>query len=238
MILMERKEDPEMILTNLGFGGAEGDGSTITRIPERFLSRPSYAEGIDLTTLIDDDESLGQILQAMAEGDDSMDGSRMTDMSESGKFRHFGKNVSLHKLVSYLIHCAVPVHFLNVQRVQEFLHRNNVIETQCQSKRPPGYYGNKQKLNANVSSVPVVKKNNVFVADVEMKHVKETDHVKHFDDHNSSKTQRPSSLDFEVREGDCESSQSLKSFSSTSTPSPDLIKKYYNAKVSSKESLV
>ncbi|KAJ8320127.1 hypothetical protein KUTeg_001714 [Tegillarca granosa] len=84
MILMERKEDPEMILTNLGFGGGEGDGSTITRIPERFLSQPSYAEGIDLTTLIDDDENLGQILQAMAEGDESLDCNRMTEMSEMG----------------------------------------------------------------------------------------------------------------------------------------------------------
>ncbi|XP_035827810.1 uncharacterized protein LOC101857591 [Aplysia californica] len=64
MLLQERQMDPEQMLMNLGFGGqAPAYVPSLARVPERFLSHPSRAYGIDVQSSTED-----------GEGDDQGDG--------------------------------------------------------------------------------------------------------------------------------------------------------------------
>lgn len=51
-LLRARREDPEAILLALGFGGPPND-DPLARIPVRFLSHPSQAQGVDLNEFLE-----------------------------------------------------------------------------------------------------------------------------------------------------------------------------------------
>ncbi|XP_050388444.1 protein ITPRID2 isoform X1 [Patella vulgata] len=59
MLLQERSEDPEQVLLNLGFAAGHSEmGSSLSRIPERFLLNQSRARGINLEEFLEDNPEL------------------------------------------------------------------------------------------------------------------------------------------------------------------------------------
>ncbi|XP_071148173.1 serine-rich adhesin for platelets-like isoform X3 [Mytilus edulis] len=79
MLLNERSNDPEEILTNLGFGEGEEGNNPNVRIPGRFKADQSGAEGVSITEFLGDNPELSQLLQAIS------------DQQEGG-----GENLELH----------------------------------------------------------------------------------------------------------------------------------------------
>ncbi|CAC5368270.1 unnamed protein product [Mytilus coruscus] len=76
MLLNERSNDPEEILTNLGFGEGEQGDNPIERIPERFKADKSGAEGVTITDFLGDNPEFSHLLQAISdqqEGGENLD---------------------------------------------------------------------------------------------------------------------------------------------------------------------
>ncbi|XP_064646242.1 uncharacterized protein LOC135499428 [Lineus longissimus] len=63
VLLQERKGDPEQILLNLGFGNKQNTSNLACRVPERFLKKPSKADGIDVKRFLDDNQELAEYLE-------------------------------------------------------------------------------------------------------------------------------------------------------------------------------
>lgn len=126
MLLNERSNDPEEILTNLGFGeGEQGDNPNI-RIPGRFKVDQSGAEGVSITEFLGDNPELSQLLQAISDqqegGEENLDLNTkdMDAMMAAGQ----GKLSPLYYLTFQalcLLFDSVPLHYIDFKRLAELL---------------------------------------------------------------------------------------------------------------------
>ena len=65
-LLRDRVGDPEEILSNLGFGSLDTEGSLCSRIPQRFLYHKSRAEGITVEDFLERNPELKEYLEITA----------------------------------------------------------------------------------------------------------------------------------------------------------------------------
>ena len=121
MLLQERSADPEEVLTNLGFTAAHSDDA-ISRVPGRFLSTKSAADGINITSLLEDNNELQKLLGLHDPEDfiEQIQASQIqTNMNTQGKFSHVAMETINQHILYLLTEYAIPVHFIDVGRLIE-----------------------------------------------------------------------------------------------------------------------
>lgn len=126
MLLNERSNDPEEILTNLGFGEGEEGNNPNVRIPGRFKADQSGAEGVSITEFLGDNPELSQLLQAISDqqegGGENLElhTKDMDAMMAAGQ----GKLSPLYYLTFQalcLLFDSVPLHYIDFKRLAELL---------------------------------------------------------------------------------------------------------------------
>lgn len=93
MLLQERTDDPEEILTSLGFGVVERADNPIERIPERFIVDRSGADGFSMTDVFSDNPELSHLLQAISdqqEGPQNFNQANLDAMMSGHGNPHYG----------------------------------------------------------------------------------------------------------------------------------------------------
>ena len=121
MLLQERSADPEEVLTNLGFTAAHSDDA-ISRVPGRFLSTKSAADGINITSLLEDNNELQKLLGLHDPEDfiEQIQASQIqNNMNAQGKFSHVSMETINQHILYLLTEYAIPVHFIDVGRLIE-----------------------------------------------------------------------------------------------------------------------
>ncbi|CAG2186781.1 unnamed protein product [Mytilus edulis] len=126
MLLNERSNDPEEILTNLGFGEGEEGNNPNVRIPGRFKADQSGAEGVSITEFLGDNPELSQLLQAISDQQEGggenleLNTKDMDAMMAAGQ----GKLSPLYYLTFQalcLLFDSVPLHYIDFKRLAELL---------------------------------------------------------------------------------------------------------------------
>ena len=103
-LLQQRTGDPEEILTSLGFGSVESNDSLPSRIPERFLTRPSVATGISLTDFLDKNPELKEYVNYR----NTLSQPSQSVSSSGGEYGNFS---SLQDAINYIQEAEVPSRF-------------------------------------------------------------------------------------------------------------------------------
>ena len=106
-ILSSRQEDSEQILRNLGFGYERQTTNVGAKLPSRFLSKPSGAEGIDLDHVAQRNPALKEVIDMSRDG----------VITEAGRLAgQFSIITNKQELICHLSECALPDRFTNVRQ--------------------------------------------------------------------------------------------------------------------------
>ena len=231
LLLQERRADPEEILMGLGFGAQEDRQQLQSRIPHRFLSVPSKAEGITLEQFFDRNPDLKEYIELKKT-------SQSTPVT-----RGQGQCPDLHiddvkGVVDYLELSNVPHHFINAWAASV---SNNFISSRSNNHTNQSTNNNKRGIEDVTSEHDSTNQ--------------EEGEESHYEDDYSTgavigslrlciaERQRRASLDmalqhvqeYEFADGHSNNS-GPGSWSSSSTLTP--VSAYYNARLSPNETLV
>lgn len=108
-LLEDRKVDPEVVLTNLGFGSTTDD-EDYCRIPLRFLQQTSGAKGIDVDHFLEEHEDLSQLLNAWQQQQYGMSREVTPDQIND-------LSLILQDIATFLQESLVPGRFMDLQRI-------------------------------------------------------------------------------------------------------------------------
>lgn len=143
-ILQERIGDPEVILTNLGFGNFESSDDLSQRIPERFLRQPSKAEGVSLDDFLDRNPNLKEYVAL----------TRQLSVQSQGSDAAGQYFSSIQELVNYLLDNNVPHRFVrNAHITFKSLPRGPLAEI-TEQESPNQAQENEVKENSSTVKSP------------------------------------------------------------------------------------
>lgn len=134
MLLQERSDDPEEILTNLGFGDSNAE-NPVERIPDRFKD---ISTSDSVPNIFTDNPEFTQLLQAFTSQQEAAAGNSEPQQATSMEAMMAGHGelsplIYLSFQAFYLFLKSVPLHYIDFKRLAELLDyaEDNIELSKC-----------------------------------------------------------------------------------------------------------